>query len=136
MILSDTAEYALRAVLYIAQQETDDESIRSDDVADALNVPRNYLSKILHILAKEGLLSSVRGPHGGFRLRVAAESLQLYRVIQPFDDIEPRRTCLLGRPQCSDRNPCAAHEMWKGISDQVGGFLKKTTIADLIREKA
>jgi Rrf2 family transcriptional regulator, iron-sulfur cluster assembly transcription factor len=123
-------------VLYIAQQETDEASIRSDDVADALKVPRNYLSKILHSLAKEGLLWSVRGPGGGFRMRVSPHSLQLYRVIQPFDDIEPRRTCLLGRPQCSDRNPCAAHEMWKGISEQVGDFLRQTTIADLIRGKA
>lgn len=132
-MLSDTAEYALRAVLYIAQHE-DEGPVRAEMAAEALHVPRNYLSKILHALAKEGVLSSTRGPHGGFRLGVPAKRLKLFQIVQPFDSLEPRRTCLLGRPECSDRNPCAAHERWKTISDQVAVFFRQTTVATLIEE--
>ena len=58
MILSQTAEHALRAVLYLAQRE--DELVRVGDIAEALSIPRNYLSKILHLLAREGVLASTR----------------------------------------------------------------------------
>ena len=132
-MLSDTAEYALRAVLYIAQHARE-RPLRADEVAEALSVPRNYLSKILHVLAKERVLRSTRGPQGGFQLAVAAERLALHRIVTPFDPMEPRRTCLLGRPQCSDHNPCPAHERWKGISDQVGTFFRTTTVAALLKE--
>ncbi|HUH12967.1 MAG TPA: Rrf2 family transcriptional regulator [Longimicrobiales bacterium] len=132
-MLSDTAEYALRAVLYIAQH-AEERPLRAEEIAKALAVPRNYLSKILHVLAKEKVLRSTRGPHGGFQLAVAAERLPLHRIVTPFDPMEARRTCLLGRPQCSDRNPCPAHERWKGISEQVGTFFRNTTVAALLKE--
>jgi Rrf2 family protein len=133
-MLSDTAEYALRATLYIAQHATDGRAVRSDVVAEVLGVPRNYLSKTLHVLAKRGVLTSTRGPLGGFRLAAGAMALPLIRVVEPFDPFDIRRTCILGRPQCSDVAPCPAHDRWKGIGDQVRGFFRDTTIADLLSE--
>jgi Rrf2 family protein len=135
-LLSDTAEYALRAVLYIAQQDTTEDLVRAEEVSEALGVPGNYLSKILHVLAREGVLASTRGPRGGFRLKRDADRLTLITVIAPFDPMEPRRVCLLGRPSCNDSNPCPAHERWKGISEQVGRFFRFTTIGDLLRDPA
>jgi Rrf2 family protein len=134
-MLSDTAEYALRAVLYIAQHSSAARLIRTDQVAEALGVPRNYLSKILHQLAKQGVLASARGVTGGFRLAHPAEELVLSRIIEHFDPIVPQRTCILGRPECSDTNPCPAHGRWKGISVEVRGFFNKTTVGDLLREE-
>lgn len=132
-MLSDTAEYALRAVLYIAQYGTET-PVRSEEVAEALGVPRNYLSKTLHVLAREGVLASTRGPRGGFQLGSDPDALHLYAVVAPFDRLQPGRSCILGRPQCSDLNPCPAHERWKGISDRVSSFFRSTTVGDLIRE--
>lgn len=134
-MLSGTAEYALRAVLYIAQHAEAARPVRRDEIADALNVPRNYLSKILHVLARQGVLASTRGPQGGFQLARSPDRTPLYRVVESFDPLEPRRSCILGRQQCSDQNPCPAHERWKGISDQVSTFFRKTTIGDLLREE-
>lgn len=134
-MLSGTSEYALRAVLYVAQHARSDRLVRTDEVADALQVPRNYLSKILHVLAKEGILSSTRGPQGGFRLGHPADDLYLHQVVEPFDPIGPQRTCILGRPECSDLNPCPAHGRWKGISEAVRAFFQNTTVGDLLREK-
>jgi Rrf2 family iron-sulfur cluster assembly transcriptional regulator len=135
-MLSDTAEYALRAVLYIAQHGGPATPVRRDEIADALGVPRNYLSKILHTLARQGILASTRGPHGGFRLAVEADRLALYRVTELFDTLDPRRrTCVLGRAECNDRNPCPAHGRWKGISEKVRAFFRETTIGDLLKEE-
>jgi DNA-binding IscR family transcriptional regulator len=58
----------------------------------------------------------------------------LLRVVSHFDDIEPGRTCVLGRPACSDRQPCPAHTRWKAISEQVSTFFRQTSIGDLLRE--
>jgi Rrf2 family protein len=130
-MLSDTAEYALRAVLHIADN---DEMVRVEPMAEALGVPRNYLSKTLHQLARAGILRSMRGPRGGFTLAVPADELTLYQVVECFDSIEARRTCLLGRKQCNDTNPCPAHHRWKGIADQIATFFRTTTVADLVRD--
>lgn len=132
-MLSDTAEYALRATLYIAQETGEGTLVRTDDIAAALHVPRNYLSKILHVLGKEGVLVGVRGPSGGFRLATDADRIPLARVIAPFDDLKPR-TCILGRARCSDRNPCPAHHRWAGIAATLRTFFDHTTLGDLLKE--
>jgi Rrf2 family protein len=135
MILSDTAEYALRAVLYVGRTATAGRPTQTEEISSALGLPRNYLSKILHALTRRGILRSARGPAGGFALAVDPRELPLVRVVELFDEVEPRRTCLLGRPECSDVNPCPAHSRWKAIGDQVRGFFWDTTVADLLGER-
>jgi len=130
MILSQTAVYALKAVMYLAEAQKDT-PVRVDDIAEALSVPRNYLSKILHVLGRAGLLESTRGPHGGFCLAGPAEDVLLTDVISHFDDVSETTGCLLGRERCSDSDPCAAHARWKDVSTAVRGFLSETSIEDL-----
>jgi len=130
-LLSQTAEYALRAVLVIAEQ--DGRPLGSARLAQQLGIPPNYLSKILHQLAREGVLESTRGKTGGFKLSRPAARLYLLDVIRPFDQVLDRRSCLLGRPVCSDQTACAAHERWKQVSERLDAFFRDTTIADLQR---
>jgi Rrf2 family protein len=130
-MLSQTAEYALRAVLYLAEH-AEDRPVRVGEMAQALRIPRNYLAKTLHQLARHGVLVSLRGKRGGFQLAVRPERLPLSRVITPFDRIEERRRCLLGRSQCSDRSACAAHTRWKDVAEKVAEFFRDTTVADVL----
>ena len=129
-MLSQTAEYALRAVLHLAQRG--DQRVRVSEMAARLGIPQNYLSKILYRLAHEGVLESLRGKSGGFQLAVPPARLYLSAVVTPFDHVEERRRCLLGRPQCSDHNACAAHTRWKEVGDTVAQFFRDTTVADLL----
>jgi Rrf2 family protein len=129
-MLSQTAEYALRTVLFLADS---DDVARVEEIARRLGVPRNYLSKTLHRLAQEGVLRSTRGKGGGFQLAVPPDQLKLLRVVAPFDDISGERRCLLGRPQCSDRNPCPAHHQWGAVSERVTAFFRDRTVGDLLR---
>lgn len=130
-MLSGTAEYALRAVLHLAERGSA-EPVRVGEIAEALGAPRNYLSKILHQLVQAGVLQSSRGKHGGFALAKSPERLSLLRVINAFDKIAERRSCLLGRPQCADRVACAVHWRWKDLSEQIATFFRETTVADLL----
>lgn len=132
-MISATAAYAIRAMLYLAEREGEGLA-RVEDVAEALDVPRNYLSKILHALVKDGTLRSVRGPHGGFELAVPASSLTLFSVVRAFDDIEAKRTCLLGLGECSDENPCALHGRWSGVAAEVASFFRETALDEVVRD--
>jgi Rrf2 family protein len=132
-LLSNTAQYALRAMIHLGQHEGEG-PIRVDDIAERLDVPRNYLSKILHALVKEGLVASLRGPHGGFRLARESREITLYDVVSPFDDIEARRTCLLGRQECSDVFPCVVHEHWKNTATHVARFFRETSLANVVQD--
>lgn len=134
MILSQTAVYALRAMLHLAERP-DDRPMRVDDIASALDVPRNYLSKILHVLARQGLLRSTRGPGGGFRLACSPSRTTLLEVAGHFDDMDGER-CLLGRPECRDDDPCPAHGQWKDVAAGLHAFFRNTTIADIARTPA
>ena len=130
MILSQTAIYALEAALYLAEHAPDT-PVRFDDIANELDVPRNYLSKILHSLARGGVLISSRGPGGGFRLARPPSELKLSEVLRHFGNLHDASGCLLGRDECSDLDPCAAHDRWKSVSVAVKDFFSETSVADL-----
>ena len=129
-MLNQTAEYALRTAVYLAEHEGEG-VVRSAKLATALGIPSNYLSKILHQLAKEEVLTSQRGKSGGFRLARDAGDITLADVVRPFDAVDARRSCLLGRHVCSDRTPCEAHRSWKDVSTRLASFFHETTLASL-----
>lgn len=130
MWLNSTAQNALRAVLFIADTGGV-EPVRVDDIASALECPRNYLSKTMHALTKAGVLTSMRGRHGGFLLAEAPSKLILARVIDPFQPAGERR-CLLGHPKCGIAEPCLVHNRWSAVASQIEDFFGKTTIAELL----
>ncbi len=132
-MISKTNQYAIRAVLYVAQNQTHG-PVRAAQVAQALELPANYLAKILHALARAGVLVSERGPRGGFRLGRPAEELSLSDVIEPFDPVTKQRGCLMGLEECSDDSPCQLHDSWKEASDPMIDFLCDTAVADLLEE--
>jgi Rrf2 family protein len=130
-MLSQTAEYALRALLYLARAARH-QTVPAEVIAEALGAPRNYLSKTLNTLAKRGIVSSTRGPTGGFRLAVAPEDLTLAEVVRAFDEPRSRAVCLLGGRPCDDRRPCTVHFRWKTVAADMWSPLDRTTIATLL----
>ena len=135
MILSQTAIYALKATLSLAGSDATG-PITVDEIARRMDVPRNYLSKILHALARGGVLVSTRGPGGGFRLAHPANEITLSAVIRHFNDSPSDSSCLLGRTECSDSDPCAAHAQWKDVATAVRNFFDKTSIAELAKDQS
>lgn len=133
-MLSQTAEYALRAVLTIAA-EPSGAAVGASRIATVLRIPSNYLSKTLHQLARAKVLESTRGKLGGFRLARPPERIPLIDIVAPFDDVTGRRTCLMGRPVCSDTTACAAHARWKQVAELSAAFFRETTVADLLHER-
>jgi Rrf2 family iron-sulfur cluster assembly transcriptional regulator len=132
-VLSKTAKYALRAVAYLASRpDADGGLVPLQEIAEALDVPPNYLSKVTHRLGRAGILESVRGPGGGFRLGIPAGELVLARVTAPFDTTGGPLPCLLMDRPCNPDEPCVAHDRWKRIAAETRDFFDQTTVAELL----
>ncbi len=129
-MLSATADHALRAVLVLARHHGA-RAVRADEIADAIGAPHNYLAKTLHALTKAGLLTSARGPLGGFALAVAPEALTVARVVDLFERPDRGARCLLAGRPCDAGRPCAAHHGWTAILAARRAPLA-TTVADLL----
>ena len=134
--MTQAAEYAIGAAVYLARHYTR-ERVPADEIAQALGMPRNYLSKILYALAQSGLLLSTRGPRGGFRLSEAPADITLAHVIEPFrNNGTTQPTCLMGGQPCQPDAGCAAHGRWQMISEELSSFMTETTLAMLVAGNA
>ena len=132
-MLSATADHAVRALLFLARATgRTGRPMRADEIAAATGAPQNYLAKTLNALAKAGIVTSARGPAGGFALAVAPESLTLARVVDLFETTRPQSRCMLGAAPCDPRHPCAAHECWTAVMRARREPLATTTFADLL----
>jgi len=100
-------------------------------MAEALDIPANYLAKVLHRLRREGVLDSTRGSRGGYRLVRDPEEVTVARVVAPFQELRPTRTCLMGGA-CDLDNPCPAHARRTAWTASALEMLEHTTLADLL----
>jgi Rrf2 family transcriptional regulator, iron-sulfur cluster assembly transcription factor len=128
-MISQTAEHALRALLYLTRQ--DGRSVSANDIAYAIDAPANYLGKILQTLSRHGLVTGTRGPAGGFRLAADPSRISIADIVNVFKEPVRSKVCLLGGGPCSDENACTAHQRWSALQHDVAQQLENTSIADL-----
>ena len=130
-MLSSTAEYALRAVVYLASEPAD--SRTSQEIAQVTRVPAGYVSKVLQALVRAGLAHSQRGPSGGFTLARAPAGVSALEVINAVDPIKRIRECPLGLPSHGE-NLCRLHRRVDDAIASVEKVFAETTIAELMEQ--
>jgi Rrf2 family transcriptional regulator, iron-sulfur cluster assembly transcription factor len=131
-MLTLTGEYALRAAVHLASQE-EGRFFLARDVAAATQIPSAYLAKILQAMVKEGLLTSQRGLHGGFRFARPISQISLAEVIGAIENLERYQQCILGQAECSDRVACPLHYGWREITTRYLDWLRRTKLSELSR---
>lgn len=133
-LISQTSEYALRAVVHLAGRARDDEPSQTlQQIAGATKVPSDYLSKVLQQLVRADLVVSRRGSGGGFQLSQAPENITLYNVICAVDSLPRIETCPLG---LSDHvRLCPLHGKLDAAMAYVEDAFQSTTIAELVTGK-
>lgn len=128
MLLSQTAEYALRAMAWIALQPRD-VPIRSRDMSQSTQIPIHYLSKILRRLVLAGLLHSQKGQGGGFLLARPAHEIRFQDILNAVDAApEEESRCAFGWGACGKANPCPLHESWSRLKDSLQDWAQNTTL--------
>ncbi len=134
-MLTQTAKYALHALIHLTQQK-DDDYHQACRIAEYIKVPSNYLGKTLQKLARARLVDSQKGLHGGFRSALMPEQVRIYDVLRAIDalpaDVETECTC--------DENDAKELRCLCARFDRINklyeNFLKDTTLADLIDDQA
>ena len=128
-MLSTTSQYALRALSHMAARSG--QAVLGRDLAESVEIPANYLSKVLLVLRNAGLVATTRGCGGGYRLSRAADKIQLIDVVELFEEISRTQpSCFLGRTRaCSETTPCTAHSSWRSLQMAYLKFLVSTPLS-------
>ncbi len=101
------------------------------ELANQADIPANYLSKVLLALRNAGILTTARGTGGGYSLQKRPDEIHLSEVVMVFDAPTAEPSCLLGGQDCSDDDPCSAHQAWRDVRSDYIRFLETTTLADI-----
>jgi Rrf2 family protein len=128
-MLPKTAEYALRAIVLLAQDA--DRCCAADDLASQTQVPRRYLHKVLQDLGQAGLVHSRPGPGGGYILAKLPEAISILDVVNAVAPLERIRHCPLGLP--SHTRLCPLHRELDFAYAQTEQAFARVTIEQLIR---
>jgi Rrf2 family protein len=127
--LSQTTGYAVRALRCL--QEPGGQPVLVEEVAEYTGIPRSYLSKLVHKLAKKGLVIARRGHHGGVVLARSSTQITLEDLSAAVDGVAWQKRCLMGLLGCSSESPCLLHEFWQETLEQILVRLRSVTLADL-----
>ena len=130
MLLSRSAEYAVRAMTFLAMQPVGKLS-GAKEIAQAEHIPIPFLWKLLQHLARRKLIRSYKGLRGGYQLALPADRIALNMVLNAIDGHESFAGCVLGLPQCDEANACPLHEVWKQVRGSMNDMLEQNTLADL-----
>lgn len=133
-LFSKTCEYAMRAVFYIASHSANGSRPGIKEIAENINSPEHFLAKILQKLSKEGLISSIKGPNGGFYIEPHGLKRPLADIITGLEGDEIFTGCGMGLSYCSESNPCPLHQEFKKVRNQLTYMLYNTSIGEFNEE--
>lgn len=130
-MFSQTVEYALRAVAYLADMAP--EARTTDQIAEATKVPKPYLSKVLQNLGRSNIVKSQRGIGGGVTLVKSPAELTILEVVNAVEPIVRIETCPLGL-KTHGKHLCPLHRRMDDALASVEASFKSTTLAELLTE--
>ncbi|HNV23318.1 MAG TPA: Rrf2 family transcriptional regulator [Candidatus Omnitrophota bacterium] len=130
-LINRDTDYALRAIIFIAQ--SDKELVSTAELEEELKLPRPFLRKILQILQKEGILNSVKGVGGGFNLAKPIEKIFLLDLIKIFQGPLTLAECMFRNKVCKNRKTCPLHKKIKALEQYARDYMKDVTIGTLLK---
>ena len=134
MILSKSFGYALRGVLYIATMQDKEQRIHIQQIAEQLEIPRHFLSKVMKRLVKNGMLDSTKGHAGGYLINEKTLNTPVMELLTLIDGDEIFKMCVIGFKKCNEHNQCPLHSQVVGAKNQMMSFFSETKIGDLLKE--
>lgn len=131
-MFSKACEYALRAVLYVSIKSVNGSRLSIPEIAKEIDAPVPFTGKILQTLVREQIISSIKGPNGGFYLDPKSKPVFLNNIIKAIDGSdEALQACTLGLKECSDKFPCPIHGEVKIYKNHLRKVMRETTVQSL-----
>ena len=133
MRLTRAGEYAVRCVLFLASQGVGVVSNRKQ-IAESMDIPEQFLSKIAQQLARAGIIEIVQGAKGGLRLVVSPEKLSLLDVVETVIGEIFLNDCVIQPESCQRSNACTVHRVWETARNQLRETLREASFSKLLQE--
>lgn len=137
-MLSNSCRYGIRAILYLASKDARNNKIGIRQISEDLKLPTPYLAKILQNLVKYHVLSSTKGPNGGFSLLRKPESITLLDIVKIIDGKEVLTDCVIHNGSCNSvkksMKPCPVHDDYSKIRTDLINMFKGKTIAEIVKK--
>ena len=132
MLLSQTAEYALRAMAWLASAPKG-KPVRAVDLSRSTGIPSHYLSKVLRRLVLADLLESQKGQGGGFSLSRPPREIAFSDILSAVDAFPAEGRCAFGWGQCDATDPCPLHNSWSHLNDRIRDWASGTSLAEIAK---
>ena len=129
-MFSKSCEYAIKAMIFVAQKSKDELRVGVKEVAKGIDAPEHFIAKILQELGKKKLINSVKGPNGGFYMDKFNLKVSIADIVKAIDGDGLYKDCVLGLKACSEKNPCPVHYEFKEIKKNFIKMIEDNTIAD------
>ncbi len=129
-MFSKSCEYAIKAMIYVARESSEDHKIGVKDIAKGTNAPEHFIAKILQELGRKRLIQSTKGPNGGFYMDEKNLKTSIADIVRATDGEGIYVDCVLGLKTCSEKNPCPVHEEYKEIKQKLIRMIEKNSIGD------
>ncbi len=129
MQITRQADYAVRAVLYLARNS--DQRTATSVIAEEQRIPPSFLAKIVSQLSIAGLLHTSRGAHGGVTLARDPKDITLLEVIEAIDGPIQLNECVAGKGACTFEDNCPLRPVWCEAQEELVARLKRSNFADM-----
>jgi len=133
MLVTRETDYAVRCVLYLA--ESDDQIANVTEVSRKMHIPKTFLAKIFQKLSRAGIVESIRGMNGGFRLSKRPSAISLLDVMHAIQGPLGINVCAVNSKKCSRSSTCSVHPVWVELRKEVDRRLQEQTIGKLVRRE-
>ena len=131
MQITRQADYALRAMLYLAQQEPTQRAATSQ-IAEIQHIPPSFLAKIISQLSIAGLIHTSRGARGGVTLAREPGEINLLEVVEAIDGPILLNECTADNSTCTFGENCPIHDLWCSAQDELVNRLRNTSFAQFV----
>jgi Rrf2 family protein len=131
MIPSQTAEYALRALAWMATRPPDQSVFRASDLSRETGIPAHYASKVLRRLVAGGMLRAQKGHGGGFSLSRPPDQIRFLDVLIASGSWPETDHCAFGWGACDAAHPCPLHHSWSDLKLTLQRWATTSTLADV-----
>ncbi len=133
-MFSKSTEYALRAVVYLAENSSEESRFGIKTIANDLGFPEPYLAKVLQHLVRMKIIQSAKGPNGGFYVSKATMDISLLEIIDANEGLDFFKKCGLGLHECNDAKPCPIHNDYGKFRDGLYKILSEKKIKDIVND--
>ncbi len=135
-MISKKCKYALRSILFLATESNEGHALKIKAISEKLDMPSPFLAKILQELVPKSIISSIKGPKGGFYISEDNASVSLIEIVKAIDGDAFFKSCGLGLSDCSDDEPCPLHHEFKIARDHLQRMFSDKTVADVATDIA